>query len=132
MNIFGDAIVAFPAGSKLPGTNYTVKGLGKRHGEEALIYLIPNNRGFQNKQDEKGFSKSDLERAHNRLSSHKEFTRKWFESAMRECSKGAPCNFLAIGAVFCGLNLAFKKKPGVYALCVPPRDPTLQPAPEKH
>ena len=119
MNVFSDAVTTFPAGSKLPGTNYTVKGLGKRHGEQAVVYFIQNNQSPQKKQDEKGFSKSELECAYDRLSSHKEFTRAWFNSAMSECSKGAPCNFLAIGAVFCGLRLAVKKRLGVYALSAP-------------
>ena len=107
LDIFQEAARAFPHGARLPGTGYTIKGLGKRHGEDATVYLVPNRKDPMNPSP-KGFAASELRCAYRQLSSSREFTRTWFNSAMRECARGAPCNFYAIGAVFAGLKLADK------------------------
>lgn len=114
MDIFHQAVTAFPKGANLPGTEYIVKGIGKKHGEDAIVYLIPNRKDTT-KPSSKRFAASELECAYRQLSSTGEFTRTWFNSAMKECANGAPCNFSAIGAVFVGLNLA-ERKHALFAL----------------
>ncbi len=111
MDIFCQAARAFPPGAKLPGTQYEAKGLGERHGEKAIVYYIPNSKS-PTKPDEKGFTSSELCHALSQLLSAKKFARAWFNSelARGKFSRGAPCNFLAIGAVFVGLNLATKQR----------------------
>ena len=108
LDIFQEAVRAFPRGAKLPGTGYTVKGLGKRQGEDAIVYLVPN-REDPTKPFQKGVSASELRSSYDRLLSSGEFTRRWFSSAMSQCAKCAPCNFLVMGAIFVGLKLADKK-----------------------
>jgi hypothetical protein len=116
MGIFSQAVSAFPPGARLPGTAYVVKRCGKRHHEEAIVYYIPNSKQ-PTKPDEKGFSSSELCHAYSQLLSTKEFTRVWFNSEIErgKFSGGAPCNFLAIGAVFVGLDLATKQR-GLFRL----------------
>jgi hypothetical protein len=114
LDIFRETVRTFPHDGKLPGTGYTIKGLGKRQGEDAIVYLVPN-REDPTKPFPKGVSASELRSAYGRLLSSGEFTRRWFNSAMRECAKCAPCNFLAMGAVFVGLKLADKKH-GLFTL----------------
>ena len=114
MDIFGEAVRAFPHGAKLAGTGYTIKGLGRRLGEDAIVCLVPNMED-PTKPSQKGFTGSELRFAYHQLSNSGEFGRAWFNSEMKECAKGAPCNFLAIGAVFVGLNLA-EKKHGLFSL----------------
>jgi hypothetical protein len=114
LDIFQEAVRAFPHGAKLPGTGYTIKGLGERQGEDAIVYLVPN-REQPTKPSQKGFTASELRLAYHQLSNSGEFSRAWFNSEMKECAKGAPCNFLALGAVFVGLNLA-EKKHGLFSL----------------
>jgi len=117
LDIFSEAVRAFPHGAKLPGTGYRIKGLSKRRGEDAIVYLVPN-REDPTKPSPKGFAASELRCAYRQLSNNGEFTRTWFDSEMKECAKGAPCNFLAIGAVFVGLELA-EKKHGLFRLTRP-------------
>jgi hypothetical protein len=108
---FAEAVRAFPPSGKLPGTQYAVKGLGKRNGEKAIVYYIPNSKR-PTEPDEKGFTSSELCHAHRQLLSSREFARSWFNSEIERAkfSGGAPCNFLAIGAVFVGLGLATKQR----------------------
>lgn len=115
MKIFSEAVRAFPSGAKLPGTEYEVKGLGKRHCEKAIVYYISNSK-HPTSPSEKGFTESELCHAYLQLLSAGEFTRRWFDSdsTMAVCGNGAPCNFLAIGAVFVGLGIA-KKKRGLFS-----------------
>ena len=117
LDIFQETVKAFPRGSRLPGTGYTIKGPGKRHGGEAIVYLVPNRKD-PDKPSHKGFAASELRRAYQRLLSSGEFSRAWFESEMKECAKGAPCNFLAIGAAFVGLKVANKER-GMFTLRAP-------------
>jgi len=116
MEIFSQAVSAFPPGATLPETAYVVKGEGKRHHEKAIVYYIPNSKQ-PTKPDEKGFTSSELCHAYSQLLSAKEFTRAWFNTEIEsgKFSGGAPCNFLAIGAVFVGLGLATKQR-GLFRL----------------
>jgi len=92
-------------GALLPGTNYTVKGLGKRRGQTALVYRIPNNTG-SGTHYEKGVTESELERAYEQLVGTGAFTRKWFNANLSACAKDGPCNFIAIGKTFVLLGVA--------------------------
>ena len=63
LDIFQEAVRAFPHSAKLPGTGYTVKGLGKRQGEDAIVHLVPN-REDPTKPLQKGVSASELRSAY--------------------------------------------------------------------
>jgi hypothetical protein len=114
LDIFQEAMKAFPPGANLPGTGYTIKRFGKTRGGDAIVYFIPN-RVNPKKPYQKRFAASDLQRAYEQLLSTGQFTRVWFSSGMKECAKDGPCNFLAMGAIFVGLKLA-DKEPGVFTL----------------
>jgi hypothetical protein len=85
-------------GVTIPRTTYTVKGIGKRHGEEALVYRIPS-RTSTARPSEKGITKSEFEKAHSQLVSNGEFTRAWFNKNIESAAE-APCNFVAMGQLF--------------------------------
>lgn len=88
------------SGTLLPGTNYTVKGLGKsRGGEKILVYLIRNKTG-SGTPSEKNVTESEFERAYKELVDKGEFSRKWFVANFGPRAKADPCNFCVIGAVF--------------------------------
>jgi hypothetical protein len=123
MGIFSQAVSAFPPGAKLTGTTYVVKNVGNRQNEKAIVYYIANSKQ-PTKPSQKGFTSSELCHAYSQLLSAKEFTRAWFKSESEiergNFSRGAPCNFLAIGAVFVELGLATKQKRGLFTLGVDP------------
>jgi hypothetical protein len=104
-------------GTLLPGTNYTVKGLGKRRGETALIYRVPSNIGPR-RHYEKGVTQSEYERAYEQLVHTGEFSRKWFNDNLSSCAAEGPCNFIAIGKTFILLGIADSKR-GKYTRWVP-------------
>lgn len=92
---------------------YRVKGWGRRRGERALIYLIPN-RTHPSQPYEKGVTVSEWEQAYARLASEGELRRSWFERSMAWCSKEGGCNFTTIGGVFVALGIAVRHGRGVY------------------
>ena len=98
-----------------PGTDreYRVKGWGRRRGERALMYWIPNlnnpARPYQ-----KGVTVSEWEQAFEHLMSAEEFRRSWFDTAMVGCSTEGGCNFTTIGGIFMLLGLAACHETGVY------------------
>lgn len=108
--IFGK-IRAIAAGTALPGTSYTVKGLGKRHGARALIYRIPN-RSAPGTHYEKGITEANFERAYARLVAAGGITRRWFNANLTACAKDGPCNFTAMGQVFVLLGEAVAARGG--------------------
>jgi hypothetical protein len=93
--------------------DFTLKGWGKRNGESALIYLIPNHSDPQ-RPYQKGVTEGEWEQAHQRLLTSGEFTRKWFNAQMPRCSREGTCNFTAIGGIFAQLGLAAYDGRGVY------------------
>ena len=97
----------------IPGTDYVVKAYGKRRGEDALVYRIPNSRDPK-KPAEKGINESEWQRAYGQLMQAGEFTRKWFNDALPECAAGQPCNFTVIGNVFVLLGIANENGRGNY------------------
>jgi hypothetical protein len=96
---------ALGPGTKIPRTNYVVKGFGERRGQAALVYLIPNSHA-PSKPSEKGVNESEWQQAHDQLMQSGYFSRKWFNAAMSECAKGQPCNFSVIGSIFVWLGIA--------------------------
>jgi hypothetical protein len=91
---------------------FKVKGWGKRDGETALIYLIPNHKAFQ-KPYEKGITAGEWEQAHCQLLTTGELTREWFNVHMLRCAKES-CNFTTIGGILSLLGLAEYGGRGVY------------------
>lgn len=78
---------------------------GKRRGEKAIIYQIPNHKD-PNKPHGKGINYSEWEKAYKRLSEEGEFSLRWFKEHMSECSKEGDCNFYTIGSIFQLLKIA--------------------------
>lgn len=108
--------------SVLPGTvipkpeaqaDFVVKGFGKRRGEEALVYLIPNHRN-PSKPYEKGLCVSELEAAFAQLKSTGALSRSWFEANLPGCASEGACNFTSIGGIFQLLGEAQYASRGVY------------------
>ncbi len=120
MSIFHTIIAVVLPGMTLPGTRYTVKCVGQRHGERALVYRIPSNTP-RRKPSEKGVSESEVEQAHTQLLAAGVFTRRWFLENMPECEKAGPCQFLAIGAVFVALGLAVQERGRFVLVTLPPK-----------
>jgi len=79
--------------------DFIVKGWGKRRGEPALIYQIPNHNPF-GRPYEKGITISEFEMAYQQLDATGFFTRKWFQANMTACDKEGSCNFTTIGGIF--------------------------------
>jgi len=79
--------------------DFIVKGWGKRRGERALIYSIPNhsNPGYPH---EKGITSSEWEQAFDHLMASGDFSHRWFKESMNACFKEGSCNFTTIGGIF--------------------------------
>jgi hypothetical protein len=92
--------------------DFTIKGWGRRRGQPALIYFIPNHTNPQ-KPHEKGINTSEWEQAYRQLVRTGEFTRKWFYANL-DCADEGSCNFTPIGGIFSLLGLATYEGKGVY------------------
>lgn len=92
---------------------FLVKGWGKRGGEGALIYRIPNHSN-PHKPYEKGITLSEFDIAFGHLDECGCFTRKWFSENMLRCSKEGGCNFTTIGGIFVLLGIVRYDRRGVY------------------
>ena len=79
--------------------DYTVKGWGRRRGERALIYRIPNHKN-PDCPYEKGITESEFVKAFNHLDETGHFNFSWFKSNMIRCKKEGGCNFTSIGSIF--------------------------------
>ena len=90
-----------------------VKCWGRRRGERALVYKIPNHNDGK-KPYEKGITESEWVEAHNRLNETGEITRKWLRCAMARCNVEGGCNFTTIGGVFELLGVARYVECGTY------------------
>ena len=93
--------------------HFIVKGWGRRWGERALVYYVPNRRD-PSRPGQKGITESEWARAFGRLSGTGEFTSEWFRVAMPRCSMEGSTNFTAIGGVFELLGAARYSGRGVY------------------
>lgn len=92
---------------------FLVKGWGTRRGEDALIYLIPNQK-VPSKPHQKGITVSEFEAAYRQLTSTGELTHQWFDEHLSKCAKEGSCNFTTIGGVFELLDEAKYAKRGLY------------------
>ena len=93
--------------------DFRVKGWGKRRGEPALIYTIPNHRD-SSKPYEKGVTESEFTAAYDRLISNGELRREWFNTNLAACAKEGGCNFTTIGGIFQIIGIASYAERGVY------------------
>jgi hypothetical protein len=93
--------------------DFTVKGWGKRRGEDALIYYIPNHKN-PNKPYQKGITVGEWRQAYDQISHSGGFTRHWFDQNMSACSKEGGCNFTTIGGIFEILGLVKYRGDGLY------------------
>lgn len=85
--------------------DFRIKGWGRRRGEAALIYRIPNHRSPE-KRLEKGITVTEFERAYAELESSGQFTRSWFNSNLHAAAKEGGCNYTTIGGVFSLIGVA--------------------------
>lgn len=106
----------------LPGTvipkpeakaDFVVKGWGRRRGEPALVYTVPNHRN-PSRPYEKGIAISEFESAYAQLRTSGRFTRQWFNVHLPECAKEGGCNYTSIGGIFQLLTEAQYASRGLY------------------
>jgi hypothetical protein len=93
--------------------DFKVKMWGRRRGERALIYTIPNHK-TPAKPYEKGITVSEWVKAFKHLTDAGNLSRLWFNKFMRECAKEGGCNFTTIGGVFELLGYAARDDRGTY------------------
>ena len=94
-------------------SDFVAKRWGRRRGERALVYTIPNHRN-EKRPYEKAITESEWVRAYDRLTVTGQFTRKWFQCEMAECNTEGSCNFTTIGGVFELLGIATYAHRGTY------------------
>lgn len=108
---------AVPPGTVIPKpeatADFIVKAWGKRRGEPALVYFIPNH-GNTSRPHQKGVTVSEFKKSFAELRSCGEFTRAWFNKHLAGCAKEGACNYTTIGGVFELLGEAKYSKRGVY------------------
>ncbi|EGQ7932288.1 hypothetical protein VCSRO25_3555 [Vibrio cholerae] len=95
--------------------DFVIKGIGKRRGEDALIYRIPSH-SEKAPYYEKGITISEFGLAHNQLLKTGQFTRSWFNENLSACAREGACNFTTIGGVFCMLGIAEYTSKATYQL----------------
>ena len=93
--------------------DFVVKAWGRRRGETAPVYSIPNHRN-PSKPYEKGITESEFEKALRELQNSGEFTRSWFNKHLAACAKEGACNYTTIGGIFELLGEAQYSSRGVY------------------
>lgn len=98
--------------------DFYVKNWGRRRGEPALIYSIPNHRS-PGKGLAKGITESEFVQAYAELQLSGKFTRTWFNGHLAKCAKEGGCNFTTIGGVFEILGEAKYSSRGVYSRVQP-------------
>ncbi|CAK2398541.1 MULTISPECIES: hypothetical protein [Vibrio] len=96
-------------------TDFVIKGLGIRRGEEALIYRIPSHSKKASFY-EKGVTLSEFQFAYVHLKESGYFTRAWFNKNLSACAKEGACNFTTIGGVFSILGVAEYTSKATYQL----------------
>ena len=93
--------------------DFVVKRWGRRRGERALIYTIPNHND-EGSPYEKGITESEWDKAYSQLTETGQITRKWFRCNMADCNAEGSCNFTTIGGVFELLGVANYAQRGTY------------------
>ncbi len=108
MDIVQEIKTKIPAGSIIPKPDnrddFIVKGWGKRRGEEALIYYIPNHNN-PDKPYEKGINVSEWQKVYRRISTGEDFVKEWFSRNLPACATEGDCNFTTIGGVLQKLGI---------------------------
>lgn len=92
---------------------FLIKRLGKRRGEQALIYQIPSH-SEKTPFYEKGVTLTEFDMAHSQLMSTEKFTRDWFNTNLSACAKEGACNFTTIGGIFELIGIAKYQCIGTY------------------
>ena len=115
--IFDRIVKNAPPGTVIPKpaakAEFKVKGTGRRRGERALIYTIPNHK-TPTKPYQKGITVTEFEQAYRQLVTSDRFTRDWFNRNLAACSKEGGCNYTTIGGLFVLLGEAEYAGPGLY------------------
>ena len=115
--VFGRILRVAPPGTVIPKpkakSDFIVKGLGKRRGEQAIVYVIPSHTNPP-KPHEKGVTVSEVERAYREFVASGEFTRQWFVRNLPRCYAEGDCNFTTTGGLFVLLGEAEYAGRGVY------------------
>ena len=115
--IFEQIVQIAPSGTIIPKPEskgeFLIKGIGKRRGEEALIYFIPNNKNPQ-KPYQKGITVSEFESAYDELTTSGRFTKDWFIRNLPKCNDEGSYNFTTIGGLFTLLGEAAYEERGFY------------------
>jgi len=105
-----------PPGTVIPKPEarspFTVKGIGMRRGEDALVYYIPNNKGGRPHQ--KGVTFTEFSKAFAELTRAGALTRSWAQGNISQCMHEGSCNFTTIGGLFSLLGHARYSRRGVY------------------
>ena len=108
---------AAPPGTRIPKPAATapfkVRRVGKRRGERALIYTIPNHND-PTRPYEKGITATEFEKAYARLKRSGELTHGWFRDHLPGCAAEGSCNFTSLGGLFVRLGIAAYDRRGVY------------------
>ncbi|WP_338845376.1 hypothetical protein V8J88_16815 [Massilia sp. W12] len=94
-------------------SDFKVKAWGKRRGEKALVYWIPNHKN-PGQPYAKGVTESEFRQAFAELSGSGVLTREWVNEHLPACAKEGGCNFTTIGGVFVLLGLAKYAKKATY------------------
>ncbi|MCG6258646.1 hypothetical protein, partial [Vibrio furnissii] len=95
--------------------DFVIKGIGRRRGEEALIYRIPSH-SEKAPFYEKGVTLSEFQLAYSHLRESGYLTRTWFNNNLSACAKEGACNFTTIGGVLCILGVAEYVSKATYQL----------------
>lgn len=95
--------------------DFRIKGWGKRRGEAALTYWVPNHK-TPSKPLVKGITVLEFSRSYEQLLKGAQFTRRWFNANLEACAKEGSCNFTTIGGIFELLGVAHYDRPGTYVL----------------
>ena len=116
--IFEQIVEKAPEGTVIPKPkaklDFRVKGIGKRRGEEAIIYFVPNHKNLAC-PNEKGINRTEFEKAYEQLSMTGQFTREWFKTNLPDCNNEGSCNFTTIGGLFDLIGKAKYTGPGKYS-----------------
>lgn len=115
--VFDQIVAAVPPGAVIPKPHATapfkMKGVGRRRGDDALIYFIPNHRDPSHPY-QKGVTRSELEQARHELRHAGRITRNWFNRELRGAATEGGCNFTTIGGFFALIGIARYSAAGVY------------------
>lgn len=112
-------IESLPAGTVIPKpeseNDFTVKVVGMRRGEEALVYRIPTNNPIKYPRGhEKGVTFTEFYKAYTVLQETSKLTREWFDKNLYECAGEGGCNFTTIGGIFELLGIASYSESATY------------------